>query len=758
MGTIDLKIRTFELTTPLGANVLMFHHMTATEELGRLADYQLDALSESGEINPDDILGKSVTVKMELPEGGNRYFSAYVIRFGLVGMEGRYYKYHAILKPWMWFLTRTKDCRIYQNKTAPEIIKEVFEEHSIAKYKLDLTESYRTREYCVQYRESDFEFISRLMEEEGIYYYFNHDENGDTAVLADSYAAHAPLPHYEKIPFMPKGQSTRPEREHISTWSCEREIRPGKYVLHDFDFEKPSANLSALTSQQRDHGLADYEIFDYPGSYTNREDGEKYARIRMEELHARHELVNADSNARGIAVGRLFTLSDHPRNDQNREYLVVKAAYELHGQPYETDTSGGASFVAHITGLQSKQPFRTQQTTPKPAVLGPQTAIVVGPEEIYTDKHGRVKAQFHWDRYGKNDENSSCWIRVSQNWGGKGWGGMFIPHVGQEVIVEFLEGDPDRPLITGRVYNAENRPPMDLPAGKAHSVIRDHGGNEIVMQGTPGDQRLRLHSPRHNSTVVLGNSITMETESVVKAEAKDNITLQSDRTISETAAIGYSVSAGGGIYSLSAGAADPTVPNSKAGFNVTVKGPEAVYEYKNGLKVDINQGEKHTILDGDFTQDIKAGLATIKSSGELKLHSDADVVLDAPANNIRLDAGKKVLINAPDGHTVHTKQDWVNTPLDLKTIGRSVKHTRENYERRDMNAEVRGVNIELRGVHLSNVAFKAEKVACEIANKTFEKYASKVMLLSHAVKLTKGGVNLANNGIIFVKAKFESHG
>ncbi|MBI3897462.1 MAG: type VI secretion system tip protein VgrG [Gammaproteobacteria bacterium] len=502
-----LSARTFELTTPLGANVLLFHHMTVTEELGRLADYQLDALSESGDINPDDILGKSVTIKMELPDGGDRYFSAYVTRFGLVGMEGRYHKYHAILKPWLWFLTRTQDCRIYQNKTAPEIIKEVFEEHEVAKYKLELTESYRTRDYCVQYRESDFDFISRLMEEEGIYYYFDPSDNRDMLVLTDSYAAHSSFPHYEEIAFLPKGQSTRPEREYIGNWACEREIRPGKYVLHDFDFEKPSVNLAALTSLQRSHGLADYEIFDYPGSYTNREDGEKYARIRMEELQARHELVNADSNARGVAVGRLFKLTGHPRSDQNREYLVVKASFELHGQNYETGASDGASFSAHLTGLHSQQPFRTKQTTTRPAVQGPQTAIVVGPagEEIYTDDHGRVKVQFHWDRYGQSNENSSCWMRVSQPWAGKGWGAVSTPRIGQEVIVDFLEGDPDRPIITGRVFNADQKVPHGgVISGLKSQTHKGQGSNEMTMDDTAGAEKLNLLG-QHDMQMRAGN-------------------------------------------------------------------------------------------------------------------------------------------------------------------------------------------------------------------------------------------------------------
>jgi type VI secretion system secreted protein VgrG len=280
-------------------------------------------------------------------------------------------------------------------------------------------------------------------------------------VLADSYAAHSPFQKYEEIPFIPKGRQVRPEWEHVSSWTCEREVRPGKYVLRDYDFEKPSVDLSVRTACERPHECADYEIFDYPGAYTAREDGDKYARIRMEELHARYELVSAETNARGLAVGCLFNLTGHPRADQNREYLVVKATHEFKAEEYESGDSSGVSYGCGFTALHSKQPFRAKQITPMPVVQGPQTAIVVGPagDEIYMDDHGRVKVQFHWDRYGKLDENSSCWMRVSHPWAGKGWGAVSTPRIGQEVIVDFLEGDPDQPIITGRVYNGEQKQP-----------------------------------------------------------------------------------------------------------------------------------------------------------------------------------------------------------------------------------------------------------------------------------------------------------
>jgi type VI secretion system secreted protein VgrG len=258
---------------------------------------------------------------------------------------------------------------------------------------------------------------------------------------------------------------------------------------------------------KREHAFADYEVFDYPGDYLERGDGELYARTRIEEMQAKFERVSGQTNARALTTGYLFTLTDHPRDDQNTEYLVVSAEYELSSTEYEASQGVGAEYHCRFSALNSQQPFRPERSTPKPFVQGPQTAITVGPsgEDIYTDKFGRVKVQFHWDRYGKGDDKSSCWIRVSQNWGGKGWGGMFIPHVGQEVIVHFLEGDPDSPLITGRVYNAENMPPVELPAGKTQSVIRDHGSNRIIMEGDGGKQRMTMYSPTSNTWITMGS-------------------------------------------------------------------------------------------------------------------------------------------------------------------------------------------------------------------------------------------------------------
>ncbi len=479
-----------EITTPLGDDTLLFHGMHAREEMGRLFEYQLDLLSKHDDVDMDKILGKNVTVTLALPDDSTRYFNGYVTRFGQGGTVGPYTRYLADVRPWLWFLTRTADCRIFQDMTVPDIVKAVFGDHPTADFKLELTSSYRKWTYCVQYRETDFNFISRLMEEEGIYYYFRHTDGHDTMVLTDSTSKHTATPGYEKLPFVAPEKLVRSDIEHVGSWEVERLIQPGVYVHDDYDLERPSVELKTRKVLARSYAPSDYEVYDYPGNYLQTSDGEQYADVRINELGTQFETSRGATNARGLNVGSLFTLEDYPRADQNREHLVVAGSYDLEFGDYEAlgeqaRTDYRCSFVA----MSSQQQFRPRRRTPKPFVQGPQTAMVVGPggDEIYTDKYGRVKVQFHWDRYGKKDENSSCWIRVSHPWAGKGWGSVATPRIGQEVIVDFLEGDPDQPIITGRVYNAECQPPFGFPAGAVLSGIKsEHAQGERVQRAVDG--------------------------------------------------------------------------------------------------------------------------------------------------------------------------------------------------------------------------------------------------------------------------------
>jgi len=484
------------VTSPLGDDVLLFHSMNVSEQLGRLFQFDLDLLSSDPEIKLQDIVGQNVTVRYIRPDGENRYFNGFVNQFSQAGAHGNLFVYRATLRPWFWFLTRTADCRIFQNKTVPDIIKEVFRDKGFIDFKDTLSGNYRVWENCVQYRETDFNFVSRLMEQEGIYYYFEHEDGKHTLVLSESISSHQTVSGYEEVPYYPRGESGHREDDHISDWSVNQIIQPGVYALKAFDFKKPKAKLEAKSSMLREHDQADFEIYDYPGEYDEISDGETYARARMDELQAQYEEVQGQGSVAGLMTGCLFKLTNYAREDQNREYLVTSAKYSLGPQEYESGFTGegGSNFFCSFTALDIKQAFRPPRITPKPVVQGPQTAIVVGKagEEIWTDNYGRVKVQFHWDRYGKKDENSSCWVRVSQVWAGSGWGSMHLPHIGHEVIVSFIEGDPDQPIITGRVYNESNKPADSLPGEQHKSVIRSFGDNDIVIDDKEGDKQIHI--------------------------------------------------------------------------------------------------------------------------------------------------------------------------------------------------------------------------------------------------------------------------
>jgi type VI secretion system secreted protein VgrG len=391
----------------------------------------------------------------------------------------------------------------------PDIIKKVFADHGTADFALELTSTYRKWTYCVQYRESDFNFISRLMEQEGIYYYFRHTEGHNTMVLTDSCSKHVPCPGYEELAYIPPESLARPELEHISRWHFSREVQPGVYVHKDYDLERPSVDLKTQKVLTRGYTPSNYEVFDYPGEYLQKADGEQYASVRIDELGTQFETANAVTNARGVAVGALFTLDKCSRADQNCEHLIVAANYDLEFSDYEALEGSGTSYKCTFAAMSTKQQYRPKRTTPKPFVQGPQTAVVVGPagDQIYTDQFGRVKVQFHWDRLGKKDENSSCWIRVSHPWAGKGWGAVATPRIGQEVIVDFLEGDPDQPIITGRVYNAECQPPFGFPAGAVISGVKSDthkgaGNNEMSLDDTAGKERVFIHGQYNMDTVI----------------------------------------------------------------------------------------------------------------------------------------------------------------------------------------------------------------------------------------------------------------
>jgi type VI secretion system secreted protein VgrG len=504
---------------------LLFRRMVGSEELGRPFEYEVELLSPEQGIPLSDLVGQTLAVHTELAGSPQRHFHGLVTRFSQVGWSERHVVYQATLRPSLWLLTRRAGCRIFQNQSVPDIVRAVLSEYGLA-FDASLSGSYPAREYVVQYRETDLDFVSRLMEHEGIYYFFRHEAGKHTLVLADSAGAHEKPGGYEEVPFYPPQRGERRERDHIQHWRAFHQMEPTAFSLRDYDFTRPRANLEVKRSGEGG-GSPELEIYDFPGGYVQAGEGDRYARTRLEERVAGQQRAEGGGNVRGLGAGVLFKLIQHPRPDQNVEYLVVSAAYELAMPEQESSASPSDEpvFWCRFTALESRTPYRPPRSTPKPLVMGPQTARVVGKsgEEIWTDSYGRVKVEFHWDRASPGNEGSSCWVRVAQAWSGGAWGAMHVPRIGQEVVVEFLDGDPDRPLVTGHLHNADNMPPYALPANQTRSGFKSRstkGGatdsaNEIRFEDKKGEEQLYLQAERdydrlvkHDATQTIGNDET----------------------------------------------------------------------------------------------------------------------------------------------------------------------------------------------------------------------------------------------------------
>ncbi|MBW2246209.1 MAG: type VI secretion system tip protein VgrG [Deltaproteobacteria bacterium] len=475
---------------------------TAREEISSPCEVNLSLVSED-EINFDDVIGKEALLTI-LGDEADRYFHGIVNKFIQTGSRERFNLYQARMVPSLWMLSLEQDCRIFQKKSVTDIVKQVLQDAGITSDRFDfrLQGQYDPKEYCVQYRETDLNFISRLLEEEGIFYFFEHAKDKHLLVFGDSPVNYQPISGEPMVVYNP-GHGMVPEKEAVIKLILSRQIRSGKFTYKDFNFEKPSLDLTVDKLADENKNL---EIYDYPGEYLDEDRGKKLAQIRLQEAVMFKDKAEGQSGCPRFIPGFTFTLTKHDCKDFNQEYLLVGVTH-TGSQPQvleEQADMGAFRYENQFLGIPSSVTFRPERDSPKPVMEGVQTAIVTGPdkEEIYTDEYGRIKVQFHWDREGKNDEKSSCWIRVSQAWAGAGWGAMHIPRVGHEVIVDFLESDPDRPIITGRVYNGSNTPPYELPAEKTKSTIKsmsvpDSGGvNEIRFEDKTGEEQLFIQAEK----------------------------------------------------------------------------------------------------------------------------------------------------------------------------------------------------------------------------------------------------------------------
>jgi type VI secretion system secreted protein VgrG len=652
--------RFLAINTPLGEDELLLKRMSGTEQLGRPFEYQLEMESHDPQIKTEDIIGQNVTIRCELSNEETRYFNGFVSRFIHIPSSGEFAQYKATVVPWLWFLTRSADCRIFQEMTVPKIIMQIFRDKGFTDIEKALSGNYRTWEYCVQYCESDFNFVSRLMEQEGIYYFFKHENGKHTLVLADSASAHEPYPDYEELEYHPADKGTKYE-DCVSKWIIETSLQSGSYALKDFDFKKSQSDLLTRSIAKGKYDSSKFEIYHYPGKYTETSDGAEYAKKRIEELQAQYEVITADSDSRSICAGCTFKLVSHTRDDQNREYLITSTNYKIASPEFYSDGQGSnEEFCScEFTAIDKNQPYRTPRITSKPSIQGPQTAMIVGPsgEEIYTDEFGRVKVQFHWDRYGEADENSSCWIRVAQVWAGKYWGAMYIPRIGQEVVVEFLEGDPDRPIITGRVYNDPSKPPYEPKANPTMSTLKSNsskgggGFNEIRFEDKKGEEQIFIHA--ENNMDIRVNNDRFETVGtdgegnrhlVVEKDKKEHIKndrheqvdnhhlekIGGDRNLKVVGKQAVAIE-----KSLSLTVTDDVIEVFKANHSEQVtkdyylKGTNLVIE--GTTNVTIKVGQSYIAIEAGGIKIGTTGTLELESMGQLSIKGTSGVKVESPA-------------------------------------------------------------------------------------------------------------------------------
>ena len=505
--------RICELTTPLGKDVLVFAGLEATEGLSELFEFHIECLSENDHINFDDAIGQQCTLKMKM-HGKERQFSGILVEAQWLGPKSGYYGYRILLRPWFWLLSRTSDCRIFQDKKASDIIKDVFQDRGFTDVEFKLTEDSQNPklEYCVQYRETDLNFVSRLMEQHGMYYFFRHEGDKHTLVLADSKSSHSAVDGLASIPYVALTGSDRHKEQLIHSWTTGRRFRTGKIELNDYNYQKPNAQMVSDAQGSESYTRSQMEMYDYPGRYIEKKYGERYAKIRLQSEQALDHRTYGNGEAVNLFPGGLTKLERHWQEPQNVEYLVVRARHSFALEAYRSGSDGGRqdTYFGSYEFLPSKQPYRAQIVTPKPVINGIQTAKVVtkdddSTEEIDVEKLGEIYVRFHWDRKKKR----SCRLRVAQVWSGKKWGGQIIPRVGQEAVIEFLEGDPDRPLVIGTVYNDEYKPPYELPAKKTIAGLKSESTkngagdyNEWNFEDKKGSEKITIHAQKDLDVVV----------------------------------------------------------------------------------------------------------------------------------------------------------------------------------------------------------------------------------------------------------------
>lgn len=629
---------------------LLIRTISYTESLGRMYQLEVVIWSKKNDIKLDELLGKYLTVRMLVPQANApRFFGGLISRMNLRGMPSGLTEYRATVVPPMWLMTRNSDCRLFKGKKTKDIVTELAQDYGlVVEFRLQSESDYKTREYVVQYCESDFNFISRLLEEEGMYYYHEHENGKVKLVLLDDLAKHVAATDAEEVPFRQlEDESGVGGDVAVVEFGCRSEIRALAYAQQDFEITEAQIKTGVKQVEGPTFPVKS-EIFEYPGEFEFDWDLNKTAEIRAQEINADRELFHGRTDHAWFGTGLNFKLVEHPRQDYNAEYTIISCSVQVTNNDYSSGMKGGgASYGVSFDAISSKRQFRPARTTPRPRINGIHTAVVVGEGEISVDELGRVEVAFHWDRAAGADKGSaSIPVRVSQMFAGKQWGAIFTPRVGQEVIVEFVDGDPDRPLITGRVYNGVNKVPYALPGSKTISTIKTNssegggGFNEIRFEDKKDEEQLFIFAQRQMDIRVQANCYESIGASRHLTVEKDQIEhIKNDRH--ETVDNDHTEEIGNDRFLTVAGKQATAVTGT---LSLKVTGDvQETFEANHGHDVTgdyyvlaenicIEAKTNVTIKVGDSFIAIESGGITIGTSGTIELKSDGDTSVTAGAN------------------------------------------------------------------------------------------------------------------------------
>lgn len=646
---------------------LMMSRAIVREGLSKLTETTIEFAATKAQPKLEDLVGKQMNVHVKRNADTEQQFSGLCISVEYLGFRNGYEMYVAEVRPWFWLLTRTQDLRVFQEKTTVDIIKQLFSEYGFNDFTDKLSESYSTREYCLQYRESDYAFLCRLMEEEGIYFYFDSTtspSNPEKLVLCDGVSGHLPVKGSSDIEFHSRDDRDRRREEHISEWAKEEILTRGKVTLNDFDFLTPSADLETTSAIPKGkHSYKSYEIYDYQGHYRKEASlGTKRARVQMEAQAVRHKRWRGASSVATVGTGYTFKMTNHPVKDNNQEYLVIEAEHHVkvawdYGEresqkklaeqakkmrrdikPRNMDVPEEMEhdvYAGTFTAIEKSEQYRAPLVTPWPEVQGLQTATVVGKsgEEIWTDEHGRIKVQFHWDREGKKNETSSCFVRVMTPWSGKNWGMVAIPRMGQEVVIQFEDGNPDRPICTGMLYNAETMPPYTYPDDQTQLGIKTNsskgggGYNELMFDDKKDSELMRVQAEKDHqmlvkdrSTVTVG--LDAPSPEVTEADEKSYV-LTVEENVTET------VNKGDRAETVKTG--NMTVDVEKGNLTETID--------KGNVELNVNTGNlTETIAKGNHKETVKLGNLTIDvTAGKIAMSAGQEIKLTVGASEVKID-------------------------------------------------------------------------------------------------------------------------